>query len=100
MSALGMRSKGSTEFKRIQQRAAITTSYSGSVTVRCPYNDNGTFGVVGTATYLCYQNFSKYSYNLKTDLETYSFNKKIAVLFPATWAAAGAAFSTAEINLS
>ena len=51
-------------------------SYSGSVTVRCPYNDNGTFGVVGTATYLCYQNFSKYSYNLKTDLETYSFNKK------------------------
>lgn len=47
----------------------------GTVTVRCPYNDNGTFSIVGTATYPCYQNFSQYASKLKTDMESHSFRK-------------------------
>lgn len=48
---------------------------TGTVTVTCPYNDaNGTFSIVGKATYPAFQNFSTYSSKLKSDMETFSFN--------------------------
>ena len=45
----------------------------GNVSVTCPYNDDGTFNIVGTATFPCYQNFSTKGSEMKTDMETYSF---------------------------
>ncbi len=45
----------------------------GAVTVLCPYNEDGTFTVKGTATFPCYQNFSSNSSDLEIDLETFHF---------------------------
>lgn len=47
----------------------------GTVTVTCPYNDDGTFTVQGTATFPSYQNFSSRSSELKIDLENFHFSK-------------------------
>lgn len=46
----------------------------GTVTVTCPYNDDGTFTVKGTATFPSYQNFSSYASQLETDMEKFSFS--------------------------
>lgn len=46
----------------------------GTVTVTCPYNDDGTFTVQGTATFPSYQNFSSKASEMKTDLEDFNFS--------------------------
>lgn len=46
----------------------------GTVTVTCPYNEDGTFTIRGTATYPSYQNFSSNSSKLRTDMETFRFS--------------------------
>lgn len=46
----------------------------GNVEVTCPYNDDGTFTIQGSATFPSYQNFSSYASELKTGMETFNFS--------------------------
>lgn len=47
----------------------------GTVTVTCPYNEDGTFTVKGTATFPSYQNFSSDASKLKTHMLDFNFSK-------------------------
>lgn len=47
----------------------------GTVTVTCPYNEDGSFTVQGTATFPSYQNFSSNASEMITDMESFTFSK-------------------------
>ena len=49
------------------------TAKTGTVTVVCPYNDDGTFTIKGTAAYPVFTNWSTKATDLKTSVYSYSF---------------------------